>query len=311
MKVGIVGVGAVGSSIAAALVHRGTARHIVLVDTDHARARGTARDLGHAAALHTPTRLQPGDPDDLAGAHVVIVTAGTNERAGGATDRTDPAGRLRLLDRNADVYRDAIPRIATAAPTATVVVVTDPPDPLADLARHLLGHDRVLSTGTLIDTLRFRAHLATALDVAAADVHAQVIGEHGTTQVPLWSTAAIGGVPLPAAAHRAGHDPDDLRTRVDAAVRHANIDIIDDIGASRFGIAAAVADLTRTIGRDEHRITCVASHQPDYGTTLSLPSVVGARGVLRTLHPPLDAAEQAALDRSAAALRDATAPLLT
>ena len=112
-----------------------------------------------------------------------MITAGVNERTGGATDRSDPAGRLRLVDANAATYRDVVPRVVAAAPQAVILVVTDPPDPLADLTRRLAAHDRVLSTGTYLDSLRFRVHLAAALGVSAASVEAQVLGEHGTSEV--------------------------------------------------------------------------------------------------------------------------------
>ncbi len=152
MKVGVVGVGAVGSAVTMALLGRGTAREIVLIDRDSARARGVALDMRYGTLLLPPVNLHAGDYDDLTGAELVIVTAGVNEAAGGATDRADPAGRLRLLDTNADVYREIIPALVAAAPQATIMVVTDPPDPLADLARVLAGHDRVFSTGTVLDS---------------------------------------------------------------------------------------------------------------------------------------------------------------
>ena len=123
-----------------------------------------------------------------------MITAGINEKAGGATDRSDPQGRLRLLDKNAEIYRDVVPKIARAAPGAVILVVTDPPDPLADIAREAAGHDRVLSTGTYLDSLRFRVHLGRHFGVDPNSVEAQVIGDHGTSQVFLWSTARIASI---------------------------------------------------------------------------------------------------------------------
>ena len=125
-----------------------------------------------------------------------MVTVGVNEKSGGATDRSDPLGRLRLLDKNAEVYRQVIPLITAAAPDAVLLVVTDPPDPLAYLTRELAGHERVLSTGTLLDSLRFRVHLGRRLRVAPTDIEAQVLGEHGTSQIFHWSAARAGGVPI-------------------------------------------------------------------------------------------------------------------
>ena len=152
MKVGVVGAGRVGAACALALVARGSAREIVIVDRTRARAKAVVADLRYGAPLCPEVTLRDGDYSDLDDAGVVLVAAGVNEKSGGATDRNDPEGRLKLLDTNAGIYRDIVPRIVEAAPEAVLLVVTDPPDPLADLARRLAGHDRVLSTGTLLDS---------------------------------------------------------------------------------------------------------------------------------------------------------------
>jgi L-lactate dehydrogenase len=129
------------------------------------------------------TEIRDGDYADLAGAALVMITAGVNEKTGGATDRNDPAGRLKLLQANAQIYKDIVPRAVRAAPEAVLLIVTDPPDPLAGLTRSVAGHDRGLSTGTFLDSLRFRVHLARHLEVSPACVEAQILGEHGTSQV--------------------------------------------------------------------------------------------------------------------------------
>src|SRR3989440_12434880 len=139
-----------------------------------------------------------------------MITAGINEKAGGATDRSDPQGRLRLLDKNAEIYRDIVPQIVRAAPRSVILVVTDPPDPLADIARARAGHDRVLSTGTFLDSLRFRVHLGQHFGVDPAHVEAQVIGDHGTSQVFLWSSARIAGVPVTTLLKARGEKLDDV-----------------------------------------------------------------------------------------------------
>src|SRR6266404_9875894 len=157
MKIGIIGAGRVGCACALAAVTRGSARTIVIVDRTRKRAKAVATDLRYGTPLGPKTTVVDGDLTD---AGLVMITAGINEKAGGATDRGDPQGRLRLLDKNADIYRDIVPNIARAAPGAVILVVTDPPDPLADIARASAGHDRVLSTGTFLDSLRFRVHLA-------------------------------------------------------------------------------------------------------------------------------------------------------
>jgi L-lactate dehydrogenase len=159
MKIGIIGAGAVGAACAMATLVRGCASELVLVNRSRDRAKGMATDMGYGAPLSSTTTVTDGDYSDLAGASLIMVTVGVNEKSGGATDRNDPAGRLRLLDKNADVYREVIPQIGTAAADAVLLVVTDPPDPLAWLTRKLVRHDRVLSSGTLLDSMRFRVHL--------------------------------------------------------------------------------------------------------------------------------------------------------
>src|ERR1700726_278968 len=183
MKIGIIGAGRVGCACALAAVARGSARTIVIVDRTRKRAKAVATDLRYGSPLCPKTTVVDGDYDDLAEAELVMITAGINEKTGGATDRSDPQGRLRLLDKNAAIYRDIVPQIVRAAPNAVLVAVTDPPDPLADIARKAAGHDRVLSTGTYLDSLRFRVHLGKHFGVDPTSVEAQVIGDHGTSQV--------------------------------------------------------------------------------------------------------------------------------
>src|SRR2546430_2629506 len=171
--------------------------------------------------------IRDGEYTDLAGTGVVLITSGVNEKSGGATDRMDPEGRLRLLDRNAKIYRDMVPRILAAAPDAVLIVVTDPPDPLADLARTIARHDHVLGSGTWLDTLRFQTHLAAALQIDPTSVEAQILGEHGTSEVFVWSGVRIAGVPLRHVVSARGMSLDQLREGVEREVRYANITIIE------------------------------------------------------------------------------------
>jgi L-lactate dehydrogenase len=305
VKIGIIGVGAVGSATTLSLLSNGVAREIVLVDRNSARAHGVALDMRYGIPLLPPVDVRAGGYDDLAGAALLIVTAGVNEAAGGATDRADPAGRLRLLDRNAAIYRDLIPEVVAAAPEATVMVVTDPPDPLADLTRALAGHDRVFSTGTVLDSLRFRVHLGDQLGVCAADVQAFVVGEHGTSQVLLWSSAAVAGVPVLDILTAHGRSVREIREQVETEIRYANINIIEGIGASQYGIGAVSARLAAAVLRDERAVFTVAAHHPDYQVTLSLLSVLGSTGVQQMHHPRMTEPERAALEASAQTLRDA------
>src|ERR1700709_957639 len=299
MKIGIIGGGAVGAACAMATLMRGCASELVLVNRGRARAKGMAADMGYGAPLSSTTRITDGDYSALVGAALVMVTVGVNEKTGGATDRSDPAGRLRLLDKNAQVYREVIPQVSAAAPDAVLLVVTDPPDPLAWLTRELAGHDRVLSTGTLLDSMRFRVHLGRKLKGAPTSIEAQVLGEHGTHTIFHWSGARVGGVPISDALGQCGiaHDGD-FRATIEKEVRYANITIIEGIGASQYGIGMVCARIAEFVLRDERAVVPVGVYNSKLGATLSLPSVVGRQGCRQVLDPPLSDDEHAGLQKS-------------
>lgn len=305
MKVGIIGVGAVGSACAIALMQRGSAREIVLVDKARARATAVALDMRYGAPISPTVDVRDGSYDDLKAADVVVITAGVNEKSGGATDRNDPEGRLKLLDANVAIYEEIVPQAVAAAPDALLMVVTDPPDPLADLTRHLAKHDRVISTGTVIDSLRFRVHLGQRIRVNPAFVEAMAVGEHGTSEVLLWSSATVAGLPIQEACQQCGEPFEKVRDAVERDVRFANITIIEGNNASQYGIGIVCARLTEAVLRDERSVFPVASYQATYGVTLALPSVVGRGGVIRVLDPPMSADERAQLQRSAERLQAA------
>src|SRR3984957_7591970 len=163
MKIGIIGTGTVGCACAMAAVNRGSAREVVLVNRTRKTAEAVATDLRYGIPLGPEVDITDGDYAALKGSSVVLITSGVNEKTGGATDRNDPQGRLRLLDKNAEIFRDIVPRIVRAAPEAVLLIVTDPPDPLADVAREAArgaeGKAQVISAGTFVDTMRFRVHL--------------------------------------------------------------------------------------------------------------------------------------------------------
>jgi L-lactate dehydrogenase len=301
MKIGIVGAGAVGAACAMATVMNGCASEIILVNRGRDRAKGMATDMGYGAPLSSTTKVTDGDYSDLAGAALVMVTVGVNEKSGGATDRSDPLGRLRLQDKNVDVYRQVIPQINAAAPDAVLLVVTDPPDPLAYLTRELAGHDRVLSTGTLLDSLRFRVHLGRKLKVAPTGIEAQVLGEHGTSQIFHWSGARVGGVPIVDALEQCGLK----RATIENEVRYANITIIEGIGASQYGIGMVCARIAEIVRRDERAVIPIGVYNPKLGVTLSLPSIVGRKGCLQVLDPPLSDDERIGLEKCIETLRNA------
>lgn len=305
MKLGIIGTGNVGCAIALAAVTRGSAREIVLVNRTQKVAEAVAADLRYGAPLGPRINISYGEYDALRGAGVVLITSGVNEKTGGATDRSDPQGRLRLLEKNAAIYRDIVPKIVDAAPQAVLVAVTDPPDPLADIARKVASHNRVLSTGTFLDSLRFRVHLGTHFGVDPMDVEAQVIGDHGTSQVFLWSSARVAGVPLTTLLHGRGEKISGLRKKIENDVRYANITIIEGHDASQYGIGIVSARIAEMVLRDERSAIPIASYQPEYGVTLSLPSIVGSGGIVATFTPDLSLEERNGLQKSVDSLRTA------
>jgi L-lactate dehydrogenase len=289
-----------------AIIGRGAAHEIVVIDKNPGRVTGLVTDMQYGTPLCPPVSLVGGDYADLAGAGLVLVAVGINEMAGGAMDRNDPAGRLRLLNTNAAILGEIVPKIAAAVPQATILVITNPPEPLAELARRIAGHDRVLSAGTYIDTLRFRFYIARQLGVHPAEVDAQVVGEHGNSRVLLWSSAQVAGAPVmdliaPDEVHA-------FKARVEAQVRNANITIIEGIGASQYGIGMACGRVVEAMTRNENAVFPLGVHLREFGVTLAMPVVIG-RDRFRVLRPSMSEAERAALERSAETMRKALAGL--
>jgi L-lactate dehydrogenase len=304
VKIGIIGTGNVGCACAMAAVTRGSAREIVLINRTRKTAEAVATDMRYGTPLGPKVDIVDGDYDALNGAGIVLMTAGVNEKTGGATDRNDPQGRLKLLDKNAEIYRDIVPRIVRAEPNAVLLVVTDPPDPLADIAREACPGAMVLSTGTYLDSQRFRVHLGKHFGADSAHVEAQVIGDHGTSQVFLWSSARIGGVPVAALLESRGERLE-LRHKLEREVRYANITIIEGHAASQYGIGIVSARIAEMVLNDERAVIPIGSYQKKFGVTLSLPSVVGRGGAIEVLEPKMSHEEREELRKSADALNKA------
>mgnify|MGYP002682635786 CR=1 FL=1 len=222
MKIGIVGSGAVGATTAYALVMRGVGREIVLVDVNKERAQAEAADILHAVPFANPLHVSAGDYPDLAGCGVVVLTAGVGQRPGET--------RLQLLERNAAIFRGIVPQVFQFAPEAVLIVATNPVDVMTHLAARLAAefgvpHGRVVGTGTMLDTARFRALLGLHLGVDAYHVHAYVLGEHGDSEVLAWSEVSIGGIPLEEFCVVQGEEVDEAaRRRIDdEAVSYTNL----------------------------------------------------------------------------------------
>ena len=210
MKVGVVGAGMVGSAAANALVLRGAAGEVVLIDQNHKRAIAEAEDILHATPFAHITHVYAGDYADLAGAGAVIIAAGVSQRPGET--------RLELLDRNAAVFQEVVPQILAAAPAAVLVIATNPVDVMTQVATRIsrLPPERVIGSGTILDTARFRALLGAHFEVSPKSVHAYVLGEHGDSEVLCWSVADVAGITVDKLARQIGRPLDDeVKARID------------------------------------------------------------------------------------------------
>lgn len=308
MKVGIVGAGQVGAAAANALALMGAASRIVLVDRNGALAEAQAADIAHAVPFASSSVVEAGGYDALAGAGVVILAAGVAQQPGET--------RIALLARNAAVFADILGNVRRAAPDAILLVATNPVDIMTDIAQRQSGlpPERVIGSGTILDTARFRSLLGRHLGIAPQSMHAYVLGEHGDSEVLAWSGARAGSVPLASFAAQVGAPiTADVRATIDDGVRRAAYRIIAGKGATWFGIGAGLARIVTAIARDEQAVLSVSIRTPEVagvrGATLSLPRIVGAQGVAATLVPDLDAAETEALAASAAMLRDLAADI--
>ena len=309
-RIVIVGAGHVGATLAYSLVLDGLAPEIVLIDQDHRRAEGEAMDLNHAVPFSPPCRIWAGGYEDCAGASVVVLTAGAGQKPGET--------RLDLATRNAAVFQDIVPRITAINPDAILLVATNPVDVLTYLTWKLSGlpTNRVIGSGTILDTARFRYLLSQHVGVDARSVHAYVIGEHGDSEVPVWSLANIAGMRLQdfRAAHGLGPDEAAMNAIVDETRRAASR-IIERKGATYYAVAAGLLRILEAILRDQGTVLSVSSVLPPrYGVpdvSLSVPTVVTRHGIERVLHLPLDAGETAAFRRSGEVVRKVIASLET
>jgi L-lactate dehydrogenase len=303
-KVAIVGVGAVGSTTAFSLMTSGIVSELVLVDIDEERARGEAMDLNHGAYFTPPVNISTGEYEDCWDADVVVVTAGANQRPG--------ESRLDLMDRNVGIFEEMIPQITEGLDDdAVVLVVTNPVDILSYVTWQVsdLPQERVIGSGTVLDTSRFRHVLSTACDVDPKNVHGYVVGEHGDSEVMLWSSTNVAGVPFDEYVDRHAEGVTDAeKAEMADQVRNAAYEIIERKGATNYAIALATTEIVEAIIRDEHSILTVSTLlEGEYGVEdvyMSVPSVVTRDGVREVVEQDLAESEQSALEDSAAVLRE-------
>jgi L-lactate dehydrogenase len=296
MKISITGTGRAGTAIAFALVLRRIGEELVLVSRDPAgKAEGDAIDLSHASLYldPKPVTVRCGTIDDSAGSQIIIVT--NSRRLETVQTRRDYAAA------NAPIIRELIPQLARGSPEAVFIIITNPVDPMTWLAIRSGGLDprRVIGTGTLIDTGRFRALIARQTGIHSHDVRAYILGEHGESMVPALSQATAGGVRLPES------DASILASFREA--RQAGYDVFHRKGYTDYAIAACVTMIAAAVASDTHEVMPVSTLlDGQFGirdVCLSLPCVIGRRGILRVLEPELSAGEVEALRTSAQVVR--------
>lgn len=312
-KLAIIGAGSVGATIAYACLMRGLARRVVLYDVNRAKVEAEALDLNHGLQFVPMASVEGSDdPAILADADVVVLTAGAKQKPG--------QSRLDLAAANVALCRTLIPHILQFTPNPILLLVSNPVDVLTYVALKLSGLPpaRVFGSGTVLDSSRFRFLIAQRCRVAVASVHALIIGEHGDSEVPLWSSATIGNIPLHQWAVP-GHGKLTVRDRTEIfqGVKEAARHIIEGKGATNYAIGLATARILEAVLYDENRLLPVSSLLSDYrplgeapeaaeglsDVCLSVPSLIHAQGVETTLQVPMNPAEAAGLRNSAALVR--------
>ena len=307
-RIAIVGAGLVGSTTAYALMISGMAAEIVLIDRDLRRAQGQVSDLRDAEVFSHSTRIFAGDLSDCCSADVTLITAGVSQ--GGQKSRSEG-----LQDTGA-ILHCLVSEVCLQNPRCILVVASNPVDVMTYAVWKWSGlpANRVIGSGTALDTYRLRRRLAEGYGVSSANLHAYVIGEHGDSQLPAFSSARIAGFPLEEFCEQLGLPQDqDVFQKIANETRNAGSEIVGAKGATYYGIGAALVRIIRAILQDEHGILAVSSRVPESlglgDVSLSLPSVVGRNGIVRVLSVPLNSWERKALEASAEVIKQGIAIL--
>ena len=301
-KVAIIGAGGVGATTGYALMVQGIASEIVLIDINQEKAEGEAMDLMHGASFVPPVEVSAGDYSDCKNADVVIITAGAKQEP----DET----RLDLVKKNTEVFKQIVPNITKYNKDAILLVVTNPVDILTYVTLKLSGlpKNQVIGSGTVLDSSRFRSLISNHCQVAASNVHGYIIGEHGDSEVPVWSLTNIAGTPLDNYCPICDYNCEGELKGIGEKVKNSAYEIIEKKGATFYAVALAVARIVRSILRDENSILTISSlMEGQYGVEnicLSLPTIVDSAGVEQVLNLPLNKDEEQAFKKSANKLKD-------
>ena len=301
-KVAIIGCGFVGSSIAFSLMQRGLFTEMVLLDVDEAKAEGEAMDLSHGLPYIASMDIRAGTYDDIGDCALVVIAAGVNQKQGET--------RLDLIGKNVAILKNIIPQITSRGFEGILLIVSNPVDVLTYAAYRISGYPkrRVIGSGTVLDTARLKYLLGERLRVDSRSVHAFIIGEHGDSELAVWSGANVSGVDLPAFFQLQGQkDAQTALQEIYEGVRDSAYEIIARKGATYYGIAMAVARIADSIVKDERAVLPVSvlleGQYGLQGLCLSIPSIIGRNGLEQVLEIPLDQGERRALECSAQQLR--------
>ena len=307
-KAAIIGCGFVGASIAFSLIQKGLFNELVLIDADRDKAEGEAMDLSHGLPYLAPTEVYAGTYDDVSDCALIILTAGANQNPGET--------RLDLIGKNVAILRRVLSQPTARPFQGILLLVSNPVDVLTFAAWRLSGYPahRVMGSGTVLDTARLKHLLGKRLQVDSRSIHAGILGEHGDSELAVWSGANVSGIPL---AHfwalRGQSDYEQATRSLYESVRDSAYEIIRRKGATYYGIAMAVGRIAQCIVRDERAVLPVSAVlNGQYGLrglSLSVPSIVGRRGLERVLEIPLSQDERSALAASAAQLGKVIAAL--
>ena len=302
-KVAIIGCGFVGSASAFALMQSGLFTEMVLLDANHQKAEGEAEDIVHGIPFGRPMQIYAGDYDDIADAAIIVITAGANQKP----DET----RLDLVNKNIAIFQSIIPEITKRDFEGILLIVANPVDILTYTAQKLSGYpeNRVIGSGTVLDTGRFKYLLGEHLDVDSRSVHAFIIGEHGDSELAAWSNARIGGLKVNDFCELRGHfNHEQSMKKIFENVRNSAYEIIERKHATYYGIAMAVKRICEAIVRNEKSILPVSSLMTgEYGlndVVLSIPAVVDETGVQKVIPIELNDEELTKLKDSANILKD-------
>ncbi len=301
-KAAIIGCGFVGASSAFSLVHKGLFSELVLIDANHAKAEGEAMDLSHGRPFTSPMKIYAGSYDDISDCSLIIITAGANQKPGET--------RLDLVHKNVAIFKSIIPEITKRNFEGILLIVANPVDILTYAALKISGYpkERVLGSGTVLDSARFRYLLSEHLNVDSRSVHAYIIGEHGDSELAVWSSANVSGIGINDFCELRGHyEHDEAMDRIYRTVRGSAYEIIERKGATYYGVAMAVSRIAESIIRNEHSVLPVSSlMEGEYGLTdlcISVPTIVSAKGAEQVLEIPLSQEEKEKLQKSAAELK--------